>query len=68
LPFEDREQHHGGANVGDDEEDLEQRAQGHARVGAGADDVVGVVQHWGVEKERRWDRSEKSDHEERARN
>ena len=45
--FEDREQHDGAANVGDDEQDLEQRAQGHARVGASADDVAGVIQHRG---------------------
>jgi hypothetical protein len=31
LPLEDREQHDGGADVGDDQEDLEQRAQRHAR-------------------------------------
>ncbi len=36
LPLEDREQHDGRADVSDDEEDLEQRAQGHARVGARA--------------------------------
>jgi hypothetical protein len=47
---------------------IEQRAQGHARVGPGADDVVGVVQHRAIEKERRWDRSEKCDQEERAGN
>ena len=34
LPLEDGEQRHGGADVGDDEEDLEERAQGHAAVGA----------------------------------
>lgn len=49
-----------------DQEDLEQRAQGHARVGGGAKDVVGVVQYWAVEKECRWDRSDKSDQEERT--
>ena len=54
LPFEDREQHDGAADVGDDEQDLEKRAQGHAGVGARADDVVGVVQYRGVEKERGW--------------
>jgi hypothetical protein len=28
LPFQDREQHDGSADVGEDEEDLQQRAQG----------------------------------------
>jgi hypothetical protein len=56
--------HDGGANVGDDQKDLEQRAQGHARVRAGAEDVVSVVQHRALEKQRRWDRRDKSDHEE----
>jgi hypothetical protein len=37
LPLEDREEHDGGADVGDDEEDLEQRARDHARVGTGTD-------------------------------
>jgi hypothetical protein len=47
-------------------EELEQRAQGHARVGAGADDVVGVVQHRAVEHERCWDRGDEGDDEEHA--
>ena len=35
----------GGADVGDDEVDFEQRARGHAPVGTGTDDVVRVAQH-----------------------
>jgi hypothetical protein len=68
LPLEDREEHDGGADVGDDEEDLEQRARGHARVGAGTDDVVGVVEHWGVEQERCWDSGDVGDKEQDAGN
>jgi hypothetical protein len=37
MPLEYREKHDGGADVGDDEEDLEQRARGHARVATGTD-------------------------------
>ena len=45
LPLEDREQHDGGADVGDDDDHLEERSEGDAAVGAGADDVVGMIQH-----------------------
>ena len=68
LPLEDGEQHHGGADVGDDEQDLEERAQGNAPIGAGPQDEVGVVQHRVVEHERRWDRGEEGDDEQHAGN
>src|SRR4029077_8754828 len=66
LPLEYREQHDGRAAVRDDEDHFEERSEGDAAVSARADDVVGVVQDRAVEKKRRWDRSDKSDHEERA--
>jgi len=68
LPPEDREQHDGGADVGDDEDHLEERSESDAVVGAGADDVVGVVQHRGVENELCWDGSHEGDDEEQADN
>src|SRR5918997_184136 len=46
-PLEDREQRDGGANVRDDEDQLQKRPQGHAHVGAATDDVARVVQHGG---------------------
>src|SRR5215216_7602266 len=52
LPPEDREQHDGGADVGDYEDQLQERAKGHAVVGAGGtEDVAGVGKHRGVENE-----------------
>jgi hypothetical protein len=45
LSLEDGEQGDGGADIGDDEDLLEDRAQGHAHAGASTKDKVGVVQH-----------------------
>jgi hypothetical protein len=66
LPLENREQHDGRSDVGDNEDHFEERPEGDAAVSARADDVIDVIQHRAVEKERRWDRSEKSDQEKRA--
>ena len=67
LPLEDRKQREGGADVGDDEEHLQERSQQHAGVGAGTGDVAGVVEHGGVEHEECGDRREVGDEEEHAR-
>src|SRR4028118_1238332 len=50
LPLEDRVKHDGGAYVGDDEDQLQERSKGHAVVGAAPEDVAWVVQHGDVEK------------------
>jgi hypothetical protein len=55
LPLEDGEQHDRGGDGGDD---LQERAQLHARVGAGTGDVADVVEHRVVEEERRDGRDE----------
>jgi hypothetical protein len=44
LPLEDWVQHDGGADVRDDEDELQERSQEHAVVGAATDDVAGIVQ------------------------
>src|ERR671920_1682562 len=49
--LEDREQHDGVADVGDDEDHLQERTPLHAGGAAATEDVVGVVQHRGVENE-----------------
>ena len=68
LPLEDREEHHGGADVGDDEEHFEERPESHAvvRARAGTGDVAGLVEHRTVENELRGDRGDEGDHEEPA--
>lgn len=43
MPFGERIERDGGADVGDDEHELEERADGDAGVVAAADDVVVVV-------------------------
>jgi hypothetical protein len=48
LPLEEREQHHGAADVGDDKEQLEERTKEHAGVGARTVDVVGIAQDTSV--------------------
>src|ERR687894_255697 len=68
YPLGDGPQHDGRADVGDDEDQLQERAKGHARVGAGTDDVVGVGQNRGVEKKRCGDRGDIRDQEQYARN
>src|SRR5829696_503181 len=68
LPLEDRIKHDGGANVGDDEDQLQESAKGHAGVGAGTQDVAGVAQHGGVENEQRGDRGDKRDQIQNAKN
>src|ERR687897_3705191 len=68
YPLGDGPQHDGSADVGDDEEQLQERAKGHAGVGAGTDDVAGIVQHRGVEKKRCGDRGDIRDQEQYARN
>src|SRR5215211_8867502 len=68
YPLEDREQHDGGADVGYDEDQLQERAQRHTRVGASTDDVAGFVQHRGVENKKRGDRGDIRDQEQYARN
>ena len=55
-PLDDGIEHDGGADVGDDEDQLQERAQGHAVVGAATDDVAGIVQHRDVEKNKRGSR------------
>ncbi len=44
LPLEQWEQHDGTADVGNDEEQFEERPQEHAGVGASTVDVVGIAQ------------------------
>lgn len=56
---EDRKHHDRRADVADHQEDLEQGAQRDARVVAGAEDVVGVVEHRVIENERGGDRRQK---------
>ena len=68
YPLGDGPQHDSSADVRDDEEQLQERAKGHAGVGAGPDDVAGIVQHRGVEKKRCGDRGDKRDQEQYARN
>ena len=51
LPPYDGPQHDRGADVGDNQEDLEVRAQPDARLGAVTEDVVGVVEHRVVEEQ-----------------
>ena len=48
LPLEQREQHDGAADVGEDEDQLEERPHEHAGVAAGAEDVGGIAQHRAV--------------------
>jgi hypothetical protein len=69
IPPVDRVRHDGGADVGDDEDELEDSAQSHARggVGAGSGDVVGVIPHRGVKDEVRGDRGDEGDHHQPAR-
>src|ERR671916_2196101 len=56
-PLDDGIKHDGGADVGDYEDQLQQRAQGRDVVGgATTDDVARVVQQRPVEKENRGDR------------
>ena len=44
--------HHRGGDARDGEEDLQERAELNARVGAGAEDEVGVVEQRVVEQQR----------------
>jgi hypothetical protein len=67
-PLEDRPQHDGGADVRDDEDQLQERAQPHAVVSAGTDDVARVVQHRGLEDKRCGDRGDVRNQEQHARN
>lgn len=62
LAPEDGVQRHSHADPGDESENLEQRAHVHARVAAGADDEVRVVEHLVIQRQRR-DRDEGDDHE-----
>jgi hypothetical protein len=55
VTLNDREKHNCGTDVGDDEQDLQERPERDAGVSAGPDDVVVLMQHRSVE-ERRWDR------------
>src|SRR5215212_4243463 len=69
LPPENRVKHDGGADVGDNEDELQERSKDHAVVGgAGTEDVAGVLKHGGVEKEKRGDRGGKSDQVQNAKN
>jgi hypothetical protein len=52
LALDDRKQHDRGRDVGDREQNLKERAHLHACVGAGPEDVGGVVEHRVIEKER----------------
>src|SRR5215211_4946205 len=67
-PLEDGEQHNGGADVRDDEEQLQERSREHAVVGAATDDVARVVQHRDVVINKWGDRGGKRDQEQYARN
>jgi Tetracyclin repressor-like, C-terminal domain len=62
---EDREQGEGGADVGDDQQRLEERSGEHLGVRAGTDDVAGVVEDRVAEEHGR-DRGEKGDDEQDA--
>jgi hypothetical protein len=64
IPPEERVRHHGGAELGDDQDDFEESAQSHARggVGAGSGDGVWVIPHRGVEDEVGGDRGDEGDH------
>ena len=65
LPLEDREQHDGRADIRDDEDELADRSQAHARVAASTDDVVGGVQYRVVEDQPS-DTGDEGDDEEHA--
>ena len=52
LPLDDGEDRDGGADARDGEEHLKERAGEDAGVGAGAEDVVGVVENGAVKAER----------------
>ena len=67
-PLEDWIEHNGGADVGDDEEQLQERSREHAVVGAATEDVARVVHHRDVVKNKWGDRGGKRDHEQYARN
>src|ERR671921_862091 len=68
-PLGNRIEHDGAADVGDDEDQLQQRAQGRAVVGGTTtDDVARVVQQRPVEKQNWGDRSDIRDQEQYARN
>lgn len=43
LPLDDGKKHHGGPDIGDDNDDFEERTPEHAHVGTGPKDVAGVV-------------------------
>jgi hypothetical protein len=49
-PLEDGIQYNGGADVRDDEDQLQERSREHAVVGASTDDVAGIVHHRDVVK------------------
>jgi hypothetical protein len=49
-PLDDGIEHDGGANVRNDEEQLQERSREHAVVGAATEDVAGIVHHRDVEK------------------
>ena len=66
-PLEDGLNHDGGADPGDDEDHLQERAQPNACVGAATDDVAGIVKHGDVEKNG-GDRGDVRDQEQYARN
>jgi hypothetical protein len=63
LPLEDGKQHDRGPDPGDRKQDLEERAQLDAGVGAGTEHVVGVVEHRVVQQQRRDGRDEGEDEE-----
>jgi hypothetical protein len=65
LPLDDREQRDGAADTGEGVDQIEEAAEEHAGVRAGADDVVRVVQHGGQEEEC-GDRGGEGDHVEGA--
>lgn len=62
LPLEDRKQRDGGADTGESRNHLEERLPENA--GVGADDVVGVAEHRGVQEELRRDRGDDDNNEE----
>ena len=67
LLLEDRKQRDGSADTGEGRNHLEERPPEHAGVSAGADELVGVGQHRGVEDKRCGDRGDDGNDEEYAR-
>jgi hypothetical protein len=68
LPPEDREQNDGGADVRDDQNQLQERSEEDAVVGAGTGDVAGGIVENRLKQIKRWDRGDEGDEEQHPRN